>query len=109
MNCPHGKEDDEEMMRVPEPVKVNTTCLFAGSESHGSEANEHNVARDTRTSGKVYLKECDNVHANSRTHCRGETSKVDPMSDGMDDCEKAHRPADRLVKGDIFVKGNGIV
>jgi len=53
MNRPKDKEDDEQVVCVPESFKVCSARLLDGCEEHGHEGEEHDISRPSGTCGKV--------------------------------------------------------
>ncbi len=58
MYRPEHKEDDEEMVGIPEAFEVSTAGLLGGSDNHDHESREHDVARKAGSGCKVSQQEC---------------------------------------------------
>ena len=56
VKLPQDEEHDEQMVRVPESLKVDPTLSFSGKEKHNGEAKGHQPSSDTRTGREVCSK-----------------------------------------------------
>jgi len=53
MDGPEDEEDNEEVVHVPEALKVCAPCLFHCREHHGHQRNQHDVSTPSGTRSKV--------------------------------------------------------
>ena len=53
MELPASEENHEEVVRVPESLKVSPTVFFKREKGHNDEAGGHNPTSDARSSGEV--------------------------------------------------------
>jgi hypothetical protein len=105
VNGPEDEEDDEEVMRVPEALKVGSACVLGSCESDCRQSDEHDVSTPARSSSKVGQ---DEAHE-SKVVTGREPGKVVPMSNGVEPGEEYDRPGNQLVEGDVLVERNYIV
>lgn len=84
MELPVDEEDDEQVMGIPEPLKVNLALLLACKVSHDSEYDCHNPSCGTRAGGKVHRKEIDEMLAWTIAHRGSQLVEVHHMSDNVD-------------------------
>ena len=111
MELPHDEENDEQVMRIPEPLKVGTALLLPGEENHDNKSNGHNPTGPTGSSDDVGLDE-DN-DALTRVGCiRVERRKfciVDHVRCDMDKGKECNGPSYCLVEGNVLVEGDDVV
>ena len=111
MKLPADKEDDKEVMRVPEPLKVGTAPLLKSKEYHGEQAGSHDPPSYTWARGKVRCQESNDALTGGG--CRGighgQPVKIDHVGDDVDNCANDDRPGGCLVESDVLVKGNDVV
>lgn len=111
MELPGKEEDKEEVMSVPEPLKVGATTFLPGKPNHDAQTSGHDPASSTGTSGKVCLQENEDTLTSSL--CirvkHGEFLEVAHVSGNMDNREYDHGPRSCFVEGDVFVKGNELI
>ncbi len=105
VNGPEDEEDDEEMMGIPEALKVGTTSILHGGDGNSHQSDKHDVSTPAGTSGKIGQ---DESHE-SQIVVGGEPSKVVPMSNCVNPREENNGPSNQLVESDILVKGNNVV
>lgn len=108
VELPVDEEDDEEVVRVPEPLEVGTATLLNSEPDHDSEGGGHDPSSRTRTSdevggneGKELLPEGYRVWID-----HDELGKVDHVGDNVHDGEDDNGPGDSLVEGDVLVERN---
>ena len=102
---PEDEEDNEEVVHVPEAFKVCATSLFRCRECDGHQTDQHDITTPTGTSSKVGE---DEAHESEVVDGR-EPGKIVPMGNGVDPGEEDNGPSDKLVKGDVLVKGDYVV
>lgn len=102
---PEQEEDDEEVVHVPETLKVCTTRTFGRRECNSHQTNQHDVATPAGTGGEVG----ENETHESEVVVGGEAGQVVPMGNGVNPGEEDNGPGDQLVEGDVLVKGNYVV
>lgn len=91
VKLPVDEEYDEQMMGVPEPLKVRTTPFFRGIEYQDEQTCDHDPSGDAGTCGKVDGKEgTDALACGCRVRvCYGKLVEIDHvrqnMNDGPDD------------------------
>lgn len=111
MELPCKEEDEEEVVSIPELLKVGATALLHSEPNHDAKTCSHNPASGARPSGKVCLQEDKNTLASGL--CVGikhsKFLKVAHMSGNMDNRKYDHGPCCRFVEGDVFVKWNELV
>jgi len=83
MELPVDEEDDEQVMGIPEPLKVNPALLLACKVSHNSKYDCHYPSCSTRAGGKIYRKEIDEVLAWTIAHRRSQLVEVHHMCDNV--------------------------
>ena len=108
MELPVDEEDDEEVVRVPEPLEVGTAALLDREPDHDTESGGHDPARRTRTSDEVGGdKGKDLLAGRLRVGVNhGKLSEVDHVGDDVDDREDDDGPGDSLVERDVLVEGD---
>ncbi len=79
MNRPEDEKDDEEVVRVPEALKVGPAAFLYRCGDHGTECEQHDVSGPARACSEIKLEETS--EAKSLLGC--ELSKVVPMCDGV--------------------------
>jgi hypothetical protein len=111
MELPADEKDDEEMVGVPETLKVGAPLLLAGEEDHDGKGGGHDPASEAGPGGEVDIEESDNLG----TACRcgrvshRELVKVDHMGEDVHDGADDNGPGCGYVQGDILVKGDDLV
>jgi hypothetical protein len=111
VKLPACKENDEQMVRIPEPFKVRTTSFFQGEKDHDKETGRHDPARNARTRGEIGDQKIGKACAESL--CigvkHGKAPEVDHMCKDMDDSADYDGPRCSLVKCDIFIEWDDAV
>ena len=111
VKLPAYEEDDKEVVRVPEPLKVGATPLLHGKVYHGEQADGHDPPGYTWASRKVCCQESND--ALTSVGCggigHGQPVKVDHVGNDMNDCASDDGPGGCFVEGDALVKGNDVV
>ena len=82
MQLPVDKEDDEQVVRVPEPLETGTATFLNSVPNHDTESSGHDPSSRTGTSSKVGENECNDFLAGGlcvRIN-HGEFSEVDHVS-----------------------------
>jgi hypothetical protein len=109
MQLPVDEEDNEEMVGVPESLKVLSSLFLSGSPSHSTESNPHDPTSDSGSGLNAEQEEVlDAVGCVVGRH-DGEPDDVDDMSQGMYEGPEDDGPASGLVEGDVFVERNEVV
>lgn len=111
VKLPADEKDDEEVVRVPEPLKVCATPLLEGKEDHGKQAGGHDPPSSTWTSGKVRCQESNDTLTGGGRRCisHGQLVEVDHVGNDVDDCADNDGPGGCLVESDVLVKGDDVV
>ena len=111
MELPADKEDDEEVMSIPEVLEVGTFPFLRGEVDHDGKAEGHNPPGSTGPGGKVGLKEGEELCATCLCGSVGERElgKVDHVRYDMHDSANDNRPGGGLMEGDVLVKRNELV
>lgn len=65
MQLPVDEEDDEKVMRVPEPLEMGATSLLDGKKHHDTKGGGHNPSSNSWACEKVGTKEGHNDLASS--------------------------------------------
>ena len=108
MELPVDEEDNEQVVGVPEPLKVGATTLLNGEPDHDTQCSSHDPASCTRTSDEVGCDKGDNLLAGGLrvgvNH--GELGEVDHVGDNVDNREDDDGPGDGLVERDVLVEGD---
>ena len=111
MQLPVDKEHNEEVVRVPEPLKVCTATLLNSKPDHDTESSSHDPAGETRTSNEVRSEEGHDLRAG--THCVGvcqsELGEIDHVCGDVDKTPPDNRPSGGLVERDVLVERNVVV
>ncbi len=108
MQLPVDEEDDEEVVRVPEPLEVGAATLLDGEPDHDTEGGRHDPASGTGAGDEVGSDKSEDTLA-SGLRVRVDDRKlgeVDHVGDNVDDREDDDRPSDRLVERDVLVERN---
>lgn len=84
VQLPVDKEDDEEVVGVPEPFKVCTTLGLSGCPSHGTETSPHNPTSDGRTSLNTSKEESLDPFTWSVGRLDSQVGDIDYMSKSVD-------------------------
>ncbi len=111
MELPADKEDNKEVVGIPEPLEVSTAPLFPREENHDTQSQCHNPTGKTRTGCKVGSEEGDNFFAwgrGSRVGCR-KPGKVNHMRSDMHNATDYDGPCSRFVEGDVLVERDEVV
>lgn len=111
MELPVDEEDDEEVVGVPEPLKVGPAAFLERKPDHHAERDGHDPARRTGTGEEVCTEEDgDPGEGGGRDGVlHGEARKVDHVREDVDGGADDDGPCGRLVKGDVLVEGDDIV
>lgn len=111
MELPADEEDDEEVVGIPELLKLGPAPLLASKENHYAEAGGHDPASGAGPSGKVGVQKGDDFSAKGLgvRVCICEAGKIDHVCPDVHGCEDDHRPCRGLVKGEVFVERNDMV
>lgn len=105
VNGPEDEEDDEQVVGVPEALKVRTPRLLRSCECDRHQSHEHDISTPARASREVGQ---DEAHE-SEVVTSSESGKVVPMRNGVDPGEEDDGPRDQLVESDVLVERNDIV
>jgi hypothetical protein len=97
---PEDEEDDEEVMRVPETLKVRTARSFGSGKSDCHQGKEHDVTAPSRTGGKIGQNE---AHESQPVAC-GEPGEIIPVRNSVNPGEEDYGPGDQLMEGDVLVE-----
>ena len=111
MELPTDEEDDEEVMSIPEVLKVSASPFLRGEVDHDRKTDSHNPPRSAGPGGKVGLKEGEELCATCLCGSVGERElgKVNHVRCDMHDSAENNRPGGGLMEGDVLVKGNDLV
>ena len=111
VQLPVEEEDEEQVVRVPEALKVRATRFLSSVPSHDDKRSGHDPASDTGTGGEVGDEEDDEAVArrSGERVGKGELGEVDHVRGDVDEGEEADAPADGLVERDVLVEGNVVV
>lgn len=109
VELPADEEDDEEVVGVPEPLKVGTAALLDGEPHHGAQSNPHDPSGSTWTGEEVGLKEQDDAVFGVGAGYDGQAGKVEHVRDGVDKAEEDDGPCRELVEFDVLVEGDEVV
>lgn len=111
MELPVDEEDDEQVVRVPEPLKVSAAPLLNSKPHHDAKRSGHDPSSETRPSGEIGTQKPDKDLAGGRSiwveHC--ELRKVHHVSGNVDERTGNNGPGGGFVEGDILVEGNDVV
>lgn len=108
MQLPVDEEDDEQVVRVPEPLEVGAATLLNREPDHDSECGGHDPASGSGTGDEVGGDEREELLAR-RLRVRvddRELGEVDHVRDDVDDGEDDDGPGDGLVERDVLVEGD---
>lgn len=111
MKLPVDEEHDEQMVRVPEALKVSTTAFLDCEEHHRAERGGHDPACCARASDKLSEKERRDA-LSSRLRiciCDCEFRIIDHVCSDVHKREEDHGPGNRLMKRDILIERNDVV
>lgn len=110
MELPADKEEDKEMVGIPESFEVSTTPFFHREEDHDAQGQSHDPTSNAGPSCKVGTEEDDNLSACGGILVRRcEPGKVDHMRDDVHNCADYDRPRRRFMEGDVLIERNDVV
>jgi hypothetical protein len=112
VKLPGDEEQDEQVMSIPELLKVarGTAAFLPGKENHDAKEEPHEPPSQSRASGEVDCEENDKgVRSLGGCYSYAQLGKVHHMGYGMNNREEDDGPCDGDVKVDIFVEGNDLV
>ena len=111
MELPADEEHDEQVVRVPEPLKVSTAALLHSIPDHDGQSSSHDPASGTGTSREVRCEECHDTLAGSlRVRVsHSQLGEIDHVGGDVHDRADNDRPGGRLMEGDVLVEGDDIV
>ena len=96
---PENEENDEEVMQIPEALKIGTTRFLNRCTEDDHQRCEHNVARPARPGCEVCSKE---ALESLFVLCR-ELGKIVPVRNCVDPGEEDNRVSYQLVEGDVLI------
>lgn len=99
VNGPENEENNEEMMQVPESLKIGTTWFFNRRCEDDHQRCEHDVARPAGPSCKIGSEKA----FEALFILRGELSKIVPVSNGVDPGEEDNRESYQFVESDVLI------
>ena len=106
MQLPVDEEDDEEVVRVPEPLEVGAATLLDREPDHDPERGGHDPASSSGPGDEVRGNEGEDLLA--RGLCigvdHGKLGEVDHVGDDVNDGEDDDGPGDSLVERDVLVE-----
>lgn len=111
MELPADEEDNEEVVGIPEVLKVGPPALLPSKEDYDAERGSHDPASSAGPSGEVGIEEGDDLGAT----CLGvgvghrEFSEIDHVCPDVHCREENDRPCRGLVKGDVLVERDNMV
>lgn len=97
---PEKEEDDEHVVRVPEPLVVRPPCLFDRSDHHASQRDQHDIASPTGTRDKVGQQPA--VDTEVVLGCN--LGEVVPVGNGVHPRPEEDGPCRRDVEGNVLVE-----
>lgn len=97
---PENKEDDEQVVRVPEALEIGAARLFDRGGYHGHECSEHHVAGPARSCNKVGKQPAFEAEV---VLCR-QLSEIVPVGNRVDPGEEDNGPRYGLVESDVLVE-----
>ena len=111
MELPTDEENDEEVMSIPEALEVGTSPFLRGEVDHDGKADGHNPPGSAGPSGKVGIKEGEELCATCLCGSVGERElgKIDHVRSDMHDSAEDYRPGGGLMESDVLVKGDDLV
>lgn len=109
MELPVDEENDEEVVGVPEALKVSPTPFLHREPDHNPQGEPHDPSGDSRASCEVGQQKDDEPVLGGTFGDDGEFCKVKHVSDGVNDRPEDDGPGGSLVEGDILVEGNDVV
>jgi hypothetical protein len=111
MELPADEEDDEEVVRIPEILKLGPAALLRSKEDYDPKGGGHDPASDAGSGGEVGVQEGDNLGAKGlsvRVRNR-EAGEIDHMCPDVNGCEEDHRPCRSFVKGEVLVERDNMI
>ena len=109
MELPVDEEYEEQMVRVPEALKVRSTLLLHRIPDHNPQGEPHNPSGDPGTGCEVGQQEEDDpLFGRVRRH-HSKVDKVDHVGDGVNERPEDDGPGGSLVESDVLVEGNDVV
>ncbi len=109
MQLPADEEHDEQVVRVPEALKVCAALLLARKVDHDAECSGHDPARRTGTGEEVSPEEGDDAAAGGGRGDQRELVEVDHVRGDVHEAADDDRPSGGLVEGDVLVEGDDVV
>jgi len=111
MELPVDEEHDEEVVGVPEPLKVSAPSLLHGEPHHDTECCGHDPSRQTWAGDEVCShKGPDPLAGGGEGRVEGsELIEVDHMGKDVDRGPDDDGPSCGLVEGDVLVEGDDVV
>lgn len=111
MELPVDEEDDKEVVRVPEPLKVCPPPLLHRKEDHKTKRDGHNPSGRAGARDELGEDEGDDDLAGRVVVCvgDGELGVVDHMRGDVDEGEEDDGPGDHFVERDVLVEGDEVV
>jgi hypothetical protein len=111
MELPAHKENDEEMMRVPEALKMSATAFLNGKKYHNAKTGSHDPSSHSRSGSEIGSEECnyDLTSVLCIGICQCKSGEVNHVGDDMDTSPENHGPRRSFVECDVLVKGNEVI
>ena len=111
VELPVDEEHDEEVVGVPEPLKVGAATLLDGKPNHDTERSSHDPAGNTGAGDEVCGEEGDDHLASGlRVRVReSELGEVHHVRGDVDERPEDDGPSGRLVECDVLVERNVVV
>ncbi len=111
MELPADEENDEEVMSIPEVLKVGMPPFLRGKVDHDGKRDGHNPPGSAGPSGKVGLKEGNELCATCLCGSVGEREfgKVDHVRENVHNSADDNRPGGGLMEGEVLIKRNDLV
>ena len=111
MELPADEEDDEEVMSIPEVLKVGTSPFLRSEIDHDAKGDGHYPPGSAGPGGKVGLEEREELCATCLCGSVGnrELGKVDHVCSDMHGSTEDNGPGGGLMERDVLVKRNDLV
>ncbi len=111
VELPADEEDDEEVVGIPEALKVVPAPLLHSKPDHNAEDDGHDPASEAGSGGKVGVEEGDELGATGLGIRVGhrELGEIDHVCPDVHGCAGDDRPCRGLVKGDVLVERDDMI
>lgn len=111
MQLPEDEEDDEEVVTVPEPLKVSPSARLHCEPHHRAKHSPHKPASDQRANSEIGSDSEDKLLADGLALCTvdGEPDEIDDVGQSVNDTPEDDGPGGCLMEGDVLVEWDDIV